>query len=398
MPRTRVLLVLLTIPVALQAQEPPVQVRDSAGITIVENYTPAWHPGGEWRVAPEPLLSLGAGSDDLRYEFTEVVGGLLRGDSTLVIADLSLAEVRYFGFDGGVRGVVGRRGDGPGEFRRIQTVGPGGGDTTWVFDLGLQRITLVSAPSDPVQVIGVTPKARSRLGGRLDDGSWLVVPWLPEFPADADPGLHRLYGYLVRHSPDGAIRDSIARVPVGDIVYVVEDGELQPWGQPLFARRYSLAVGGVGYYYGDQTSFEIGEYDLTGALQRLIRLPKADLGISESQMRAALDRRTRGAPRQERERFRDFLSDLPRPETAPAYQDFIVDRLGNLWVSRLDQGARGRFTWAPDWKVFDPEGRWLGTVMMPEHFEPMDIGEDLVLGVVTDDLDVQQVRVYALLK
>jgi len=191
MPRIKLLSLLLTVPITLQAQDAPVQVRDSAGITIVENYAPNWQPGSEWTVAPDPVLSLGAGSADLRYEFTEIVGAQLSGDSTLVVADLSLAEVRYFSLNGEVVGVVGRRGEGPGEFQRIQTLGPAVGDTTWIFDLGLQRITLITAPGDPVRVIDVVPKTRSRLAGRLQDGSWLVVPWLPEFPEDAAAGTRR---------------------------------------------------------------------------------------------------------------------------------------------------------------------------------------------------------------
>ena len=50
---------------------PPLAVeRDSAGITIVESFTPAWGDSARWRVGAEPLLDL-AESLDLRHIFSD---------------------------------------------------------------------------------------------------------------------------------------------------------------------------------------------------------------------------------------------------------------------------------------------------------------------------------------
>jgi len=46
--------------------------------------------------------------------------------------------------------------------------------------------------------------------------------------------------------------------------------------------------------------------------------------------------------------------------------------------------------------VVDLEGGILGPVELPEGFRPTDIGEDYVLGIIRDDLDVEQVRMYPL--
>jgi hypothetical protein len=40
----------------------------------------------------------------------------------------------------------------------------------------------------------------------------------------------------------------------------------------------------------------------------------------------------------------------------------------------------------------------LGNVPMPDRFEPMQVGDNYVLGVWKDDLDVQHVRMYRLEK
>jgi hypothetical protein len=44
--------------------------------------------------------------------------------------------------------------------------------------------------------------------------------------------------------------------------------------------------------------------------------------------------------------------------------------------------------------VHDAEGRLVARVRMPESFRPLHIGEDFVLGVERDDLDVEHVRMY----
>ena len=46
---------------------------------------------------------------------------------------------------------------------------------------------------------------------------------------------------------------------------------------------------------------------------------------------------------------------------------------------------------APDWDVFDAQGRYLGVVEMPQGFTPKLFREDKIFGVWRDELDVQYV-------
>ena len=47
-------------------------------------------------------------------------------------------------------------------------------------------------------------------------------------------------------------------------------------------------------------------------------------------------------------------------------------------------------------RLFDPSGRWITTLTMPVAFEIHDIGEDYILGVWKDDMDVEYVRMFSL--
>ena len=50
------------------------------------------------------------------------------------------------------------------------------------------------------------------------------------------------------------------------------------------------------------------------------------------------------------------------------------------------------------WSVFDPEGRWLGEVSVPEELQLWWVNNEEGVGVWTDELDVPTVRVYPLVK
>jgi hypothetical protein len=52
----------------------------------------------------------------------------------------------------------------------------------------------------------------------------------------------------------------------------------------------------------------------------------------------------------------------------------------------------------PAWAIMDTDGRWLGTVHTPPGLRIYEIGADYVLGVWRDELNVEYVRTYALLR
>ncbi len=88
--------------------------------------------------------------------------------------------------------------------------------------------------------------------------------------------------------------------------------------------------------------------------------------------------------------FRQLSRDAELPETKPAYSRILVDPDGFLWVA--DYPAHG--DQHTHWKVFDPEGGWLGTVETPYGGYIHQIGDDFLLGIWVDELDVEQVRMY----
>ncbi len=89
-----------------------------------------------------------------------------------------------------------------------------------------------------------------------------------------------------------------------------------------------------------------------------------------------------------------FEQDLPIPELVPSFRGLLVDDVGNLWVEhyRLPWDARRT------WEVFNPDGRWLGTLTTPLGVRPLQIGPDFLLGSHRDEVGVERVRLYELVK
>jgi len=94
------------------------------------------------------------------------------------------------------------------------------------------------------------------------------------------------------------------------------------------------------------------------------------------------------------------MRESPHTASLPAFEQFVTDHIGRLWVreSRVaDYLPQGSATVTPTlWSVFSREGKWLGDVAMPARFLPTDIGSDYVLGVARDGDGVETVAMYGL--
>ena len=80
----------------------------------------------------------------------------------------------------------------------------------------------------------------------------------------------------------------------------------------------------------------------------------------------------------------------------PTHAGLAFDSDGNLWVEgyRPPRDTHLLRTWS----VFDPDGRWLGDLDLPHGLRVDEIGKDYIAGVERDDVGVEYVRVYRVVK
>jgi hypothetical protein len=103
-----------------------------------------------------------------------------------------------------------------------------------------------------------------------------------------------------------------------------------------------------------------------------------------------------GAHRERQAAHKQFVRNYP------VFSQLILARSGELWVRAfaIEDAIPFRQTRqnkAPsDWSIYDAEGRWLADCRLPARFTPHDIGADYVLGVASDEDDVERVVLWAL--
>ncbi|MXW55151.1 MAG: hypothetical protein F4Z59_00205, partial [Gemmatimonadales bacterium] len=165
--------------VAACGQENAVPARssvvDSAGIAIVTSG--ALSSDRVCRVSGEPSFAVGEVSGDERYEFYDIRGLVRLSDGSVAVADETTSSVRVFGATGEYVRSMGRRGEGPGEFRDPYLMWVLPGDTIWVGNLRPWYFNVFTAGGEFVRTVRISPAYAnpSRGGGVLSNGSSINV-------------------------------------------------------------------------------------------------------------------------------------------------------------------------------------------------------------------------------
>jgi hypothetical protein len=391
--RSSLLVAVATLASACERTAPPTYaVRDSAGVRIVESSAPSWADGEGWTVASEPSLSIGALDGPAEISFDGIRSVRRFADGMLVVADAGSGEVRLFDGAGRFVRAFGASGDGPGEFRLMQSVGVAR-DSVWIYDVQLNRLTVVDPATGGSRATQLEARGL-RLGaaGALADASLVFAADLfGTVGAGAlSAGMRRANAAYVRIAPTGETLDTIL-VAEGSESFVRIGDDFIEVIRPPFWRTVSHALRGERLLYGHQTSYEIRSYDLAGTLLEVDRRSGVDLSFDESAYLEAVEARVALAPEAGQASLRRSYEEMPRPSSRPAFREFIVDALDHLWVQ--DFSIDGSAT---TWAVFSPEGFWMGDVVLPDGFEPTQILGDEMIGVWRDELDVEHVRAYAL--
>ncbi|UCF19484.1 MAG: hypothetical protein JSU87_16430 [Gemmatimonadota bacterium] len=377
-------------------------VRDSAGVQIVENSEYAWTEGRSWRLADEPLLDIGLLDGDPEYQLFRVGSAVRLDDGRIVVANSGTHELRVYDPNGAHLISVGREGGGPGEFGELMWVRALPGDTLLTYDWRNRRLSFFDAAGDFVRSFQL--QFLSEMGGfptiiaPFGDGSLLVgvQPFL--IGEEIKDGLRRDTTVYLHCDRDGAVRDTLGRFPGGEVYLRTSGGaEIHVMASArAFGRFAQHAVYENGFYFSTSDSYEVGFYSSAGQLVRIVRRNQPNLQVTAEDIERYKEERLEnaGGDGTTRDFVEQSLAHMPFPETYPAHGSLVVDAVGNLWV----EGYRRPGDERPRWTVFDSTGRMLGVVETPERFTIHQIGSDFVLGRWADDVDVEHVRLYELIK
>ena len=380
----------------------PVVEWDSAGITIVDNNLPEWDETGPWTVGAEPEFVIGGtgAAESLEDPAPLVwsIWGLARlSDGRVLVHSGGSEMVMLFEPSGELSTVIGRKGEGPGEYIRPQHIQLLPGDTIAVWDYQFTRVnyfdpagTLVGHRTlDIGTVIAKTRTDRESppesIRIPLPDGSMIVQRGLLDY------SLPKL-GEIRRHPRE------YLRI---DTAYAVHSFGWWQYDESLgrssnsysswlpFAARSLVAAGGnpLWVYITNGDRYEIHQHSPDGILRRIFRRDADRIPITAEQYQQALTTMFDLNPHMVRSTYEQERAAAPPREYHPPINDLRVDTRGYLWVSEPRSGQ---------WSVFDTEGKWLGMVETPGgHVGWID--ENTILLVKVDPTThVQRIEGYRL--
>lgn len=403
------------------------QVRDSAGIEIVESMTPVWDGDG-WTVSGTPSLVIGRMGGDERYLFGEVAGAVVLRDGRIAVLDGQSALIRVYTPEGEHIEDWGGQGEGPGEFTSAQTISSYRGDSILVSEFVARRLVIFDdrgrfgrslVPEMRMSFVTerrarmaegdrstVPAESCCRLWGPLRTGAFLLS--YPQMVPNEGSGTKRASVTAAIMPDSGGAAQSVG--VFGGMTYELglqgsrSRLQFQPW--------FNMVPGPDGYFATQGDSYSIDAYDQSASLKRIIRLARAPRTVTdeiktayEAGLRERLMAPGAFIEADSPEEMLDMLLAGPYPSHLPTFFQLLVDPEGNLWAGQRPYGAGGAGTSDDDqasemneFFVFGADGRHLGVVELATDLQVFQIGTDFILGTLRDELGVGYVHVYRIEK
>jgi hypothetical protein len=164
-----------------------------------------------------------------------------------------------------------------------------------------------------------------------------------------------------------------------------------------FDWRIVVATRGEDILVGDNRTFEYMVVGRDGGVRGIVRRPFTPMAVTPEDVEGwvtlgeyPLNDDSSPAMRRFVEERRAARRAVPPAETFPAYEYLMPDDAGHVWAMEPHRPGDPR----RHWSVFDPEGRWLGTVRLPDGFWPQQIGPDWILGTQPDAEGIAHVRIF----
>ena len=351
-------------------------VRDSAGVAIVEHTAEGWDRAPAWALSAEPLAVVPRDDDDGSIDLSTSQLGTMLADGRVVAATMPPSpQIYLFSADGATTTMLGRGGEGPGEYMYLAALFPLGADSIMAFDAMKRRALIFSAAGEsyePVQFPLGGTMIPPLLMGRLNDGTWLfqTINPMAEPPA-GETGVYRPSMPVLTWRA-GAEHYDTAFSLVGAMV---KQGTVSAGGQTMSMGRgigfgANTFLGGRGNMIWSTTgeSFVIAGRDTSGAVKREIRvaLPLRPVGEADRErfktvLREQMQRMAAMFPPGMLESELAKIDETPFAENHPAIAQMMVDQLGRIWVTPNLPLVDSTATWG----VFDAEGDLLGKVVVP---------------------------------
>ena len=371
------------------------EVRDSAGIRIVENPRPPEGSRLGWKIGPEPTVSIGAFEGEEAYLLHWSVAATRLPDGRIVVANGGTDELRVFDAEGHYLATWGRVGEGPTDFAALEDVETWPGDSIVAWYTGAMGMAVYDS--------------MGRFGRTFVLRSSESVNWLRPRTADARPDgtllstrdVEDLDSAIVEiWDGDGAMSASLGAHPAEETTITIDELGARNLTRLAYTRRLVTGTWGDLFVASPNDRYEIRAFRADGTLSRIVRRDHVARSPTEADRQPFVEEQmtpilaTPGVPEQLVDLARRELAKVPLADYFPALSSVLGDATGHLWVEefKLPRDDRPGALWT----VFGPDGMVLGFVDTPEGLQVYEIGEDYILGRVRDELEVESIQLWPL--
>jgi hypothetical protein len=344
---------------------------------------------------------------DPTYQFGQI--GFIAVDSRgeIYVTDTQTQNIRVFNPQGEYLRTIGRPGAGPGELSpgaAFVLIAPG--DTLLVPDLQNRRVNRYLADGTSLGSFPIALERGIPAVFRVTPSRTIVMQMrplaLPNMPVPDSMDA------IVVLDPSGEVRDTVMKFPSGRTLNL---GGAAPELNIYAAEPLWDIADDLGVLYGVNTTYRISRYSGDGSLERIITMPYEANPVTESDKQVVMQYferlvRDQGAPPEAMQQLRAMIK---FGEFIPVFSAILTGPHNTIWVQHqrsladaTEEELAGfnliEDSGAPDWDIFDDQGRYLGVVTMPPRFQPRSFDGDNMYGVWRDDLDVQYVMRLKIVK
>lgn len=370
-------------------------VRDSAGIAIVEYGREAWDSAAKWSLSATPVTTIPRDPNDTTLDLTSSQIATLLDDGRVIAASFQPPQIYVFNADGSQQGLLGRGGEGPGEYQMISAILVPGGDSVVAYDFLRRHAQIFDVDGELMGDLqfpqgGAMPPL---LIGRMNGDVWVfqVVNPLAQ-PPEGTSGAYRVDEPVLIWTPGRPNLDTLTMLPGFSMVQgtIEVAGQSIPMGK-VVGYGANTFVGAHGDLIWSTTGdrFVLTARDTAGTIRREVRLTVPPRPVSDQDKKVFKDvlkeqweqARAFGAPEEMVEgELRKIEEETVFAENRAAIGQMVVDRLGRLWVTPDAPTVDSTLTWG----VFDAEGTLMGTLRLPQG-TLISASEDRVVLRVEDE-------------
>lgn len=304
--------------------------------------------------------------------FGNVIDITVDAKGRLYVLDQLWPCICVFSSTGELADVIGREGAGPGEFNFATGVTIGPGDSVYVFDRGLNRLTAFTpvnydyAYSIPLRAIDVDVLVPTEMLGATPRG--LLVKYVMFFTSTIEKEGFESVRLLDWQGKVAA--GSVAQQPRGQSLPFETERSVIDYALPFGRRPFFAADYGGTLYHGWNETIRIETATWDAEEQHVIESSHDPVPITEAERDSILARSS--------ENWRDRIREA-MPNTKSAYNALLPDDDGRLWLQLSSLEGASETTWV----IVDAEsGAAIGQTTLPHAVELYAVRRGKAVGTV----------------